>query len=87
MAEKMECPGCRSYSSSINRAVLNGEPCPNCGLPALIILEVEAVQNLRIENDLKERHVEVLIYNGRLRTEVTLLRCILADVKYALRDA
>lgn len=33
MADKMECPACHGYLSSVRRAYLDGEDCPECGFP------------------------------------------------------
>lgn len=30
MSQKRECPTCKSYTSAIHRAWLDGEPCPYC---------------------------------------------------------
>lgn len=33
MADKMECPACNAYLSSVCWAYRNGEDCPECGFP------------------------------------------------------
>lgn len=56
MSNKMYCPGCDAYLSSIYQAVVvDGENCPNCGLTPEAIKLVTAAQ---------ERHAdEVLVKN------------------------
>lgn len=33
MADKMGCPACKAYLSSVCRAYRDGEDCPECGFP------------------------------------------------------
>lgn len=36
MGNRVLCPACDSYTSSGWQARQDGEPCPHCGLPALV---------------------------------------------------
>jgi hypothetical protein len=55
MSDKMQCPGCMSYTSSIRRAVEDNEPCPSCGLSADAIAEIYGIQRSRADEALKAR--------------------------------
>jgi hypothetical protein len=85
VSEKMNCPVCGSYSSSVLRAVEDGEPCPNCGAPAATILEVNHLRERRSDEQLKARVEALLIENGKLKQERDRLLLILDRVQLALR--
>lgn len=44
MSEKMICPACDAYTSSVLQAFEEGEPCPSCALPALVAAEIVAAR-------------------------------------------
>lgn len=74
MSDKMECPGCTSYTSSVLAAVRDGYPCPYCGLSALTIEEVNAVREYRANEELKEAMAAALIRAERAEAERDELR-------------
>jgi hypothetical protein len=81
MADKMECPACNSWSSSIAMAVVNGRPCPVCGVSAEAIIEIYAVRETRATEALKGRVEFLVIENDRLVRESEDLRDIVDSVK------
>src|SRR5438874_1990250 len=61
MSNKMTCPGCNAYLSSVRMAFEEGEPCPECGLSASAAIEVEAVRARRGDEKLQEQLAAALI--------------------------
>ena len=86
MSEKMTCPVCNSHSSSVLRAVVEGDPCPNCGTPADVILEVEQLREQRADAALKARVEALTIELGKVTVERDRLARIVENVRFALDD-
>lgn len=74
MSDKMECPGCNSYTSSVLFNVSRGEPCPYCGLSADSLVEILSVREMRANSSLKGRVEELLKERDGLKREVTALK-------------
>jgi hypothetical protein len=55
MSNKMECPGCGSYTSSVLRAYENGGRCPQCGLSAEATLEIKTIRQARADEALRTK--------------------------------
>lgn len=81
MSDKMECPGCKSYTSSVWRAVHDGEPCPHCGLSADAIELVLAAQQRHGETKLVEDLKEALKRADKAEAEVGKLRAAIWRVQ------
>ena len=84
MSEKMECPGCGAYTSSVLAKVNDGEPCPYCGLSAGAILEIGSVRRRKADEDLKEQLEKALIERDRAVTEAAKLGRVLYAVRRAV---
>ena len=83
MSDKMECPGCGSYTSSVLSKVQQGESCPYCGLSADAIGEIHAVRRKKADEDLKDRLEKALVERDRAVAEAAKLGRVL----YAVRSA
>jgi len=86
MSDKLECPGCNSYTSSVAYAVDYEQPCPHCGLPAATILEVQAIRSSLADGDLKERLEQATIEAMRLRVENLKLRDKMVAIRHLVRE-
>lgn len=82
----MECPVCRSYSSSVLAAVVQGDPCPSCGTPANVILDVERLRTERGDAELKAKVEELMIELGKVTADRDRLARIVEGVRCALDD-
>lgn len=80
----MECPGCGAVSSSVLVKVMNGDPCPFCGLSADAVLEIGGVRRKRADEELKERLATALAELDRAKAEAARLRGQVADARRAL---
>ncbi len=54
MGERLECPGCGSYTSGVLNAFRNDEPCPYCGLSTEALVEISAIRLERADSKLKQ---------------------------------
>lgn len=88
MSEKMECPGCASYSSSVQSAFDRGEPCPICGLSHEATAELyekrSTVRVSRANDEVKQIAEDALRRAGKAQAEVEMLRRQVAAVREAL---
>lgn len=84
MSDKMECPGCGSYTSSVLAKVSQGEPCPHCGLSASAVNEIHAVYRKRGDDELKERLAKALTELDRVKAEAARLRGQVVGARRAL---
>jgi hypothetical protein len=84
VSEKMECPGCNGVSSSVLISVMNGEPCPFCGLSAGAVLEISGVRRKQADEELKERLAKALAELDRVKAEAARLRGQVASARRAL---
>ena len=84
MSDKMECPGCGSYTSSVLAKVEQGEPCPYCGLSADAIEEIRGVRRKKADEDLKGRLEKALVERDRAVTEAAKLEQVLYAVRRAV---
>jgi hypothetical protein len=81
MSDKLDCPGCNSYTSGVLRAVADGEACPYCGLPAETVLAVNAVRRSRADAELIAKLEAATIRAGRAEAELGRLREALAVLR------
>jgi hypothetical protein len=84
MSSKMTCPVCDSRTSAVFGAVMDDQPCPHCGAPASVIVEVNALREQQADQGLKARVEELLIELGKVTTERDRLARIVEGVRYAL---
>ena len=82
MSDKMLCPGCDAYTSSVLIKVREeGEPCPYCGLSAAAILEITEVREKKADEELKERLAKALVERDHATVEAARLRRIIEDAR------
>lgn len=93
MSDKMECPGCGSYTSTIRRRFEDGLPCDLCGLPAEAAMAVLAAQVRGADQTLIERAAaaekraaELERENGHLRSQLADIRRVLERPQPTLKD-
>lgn len=84
MSDKMPCPGCDGYSSSILAKVAEGEPCPFCGLSASAVLEISTLRRKQADEELKTRLETALVELDRMKTEAAELRRQVSRARLAL---
>jgi hypothetical protein len=84
MSDKLECPVCGSYSSSVLSAVYDGRPCPGCGASAAVVIEVENLRQQRGDQALRDRVESLLIELDKVTTERNRLRLTVQRVQDAL---
>lgn len=86
MSNKMDCLGCDSYTSAIYQAYENGDPCPNCGLPAEVTARVLAARKKAADEDLIQRYQEAEVRTGKALAEAARLRRHLDAIKQAVEN-
>lgn len=86
MSDKMECPGCKSYTSSVLRAVRDGEPCPYCGLTADAIEAVLAASRKHGETKLVEDLREALKRADKAEAQAGRLRAAMWQIQSGLEE-
>jgi hypothetical protein len=86
MGERLECPGCHSETSGVLMAVVDGEPCPHCGLSADAISEVNEVRRAKADDALRARVAELLVERDRLETTVRQQARALLEIRVALES-
>jgi hypothetical protein len=84
VSEKTECPGCHAVTSSVRVSVMNGDPCPYCGLSADAVLEIGGVRRKQADGELKERLATALADLDRAKAEAVKLRGQVASARQAL---
>ncbi|HEU4544068.1 MAG TPA: hypothetical protein VFR23_23260 [Jiangellaceae bacterium] len=87
MADKMVCPACGSYTSSILRAFQEGQPCPSCGLSSQAAGEILDVQERRANEQLKAQLETAITERDRAQSEARRLAVHLDRIKRAVKDA
>ena len=86
MSNKMECPGCNAYTSSVLQAVEDGDACPSCGLSAEAIVAVHEARKSRADAELKEQLEQEIVRSANYRAEAEKLRRSIAAVRRALNE-
>lgn len=86
MSEKLECPGCGSYSSSVLFAAAAGSPCPYCGLSAAAVTEVTDLRAARADEGLKQRLAQAVVELDRVRSERDVLRGVLDTIRSTVEE-
>lgn len=84
MGERATCPVCGSYSSNVLNDLENRDPCRNCGCPANLLNEYQAILirkeiffNEKISHDLVEENEKLIIENMKLKTKIKKMQEIL----------
>lgn len=85
MADKMECPGCESYTSGILQAFEEGAPCPVCKLSHDAMKAVLAAQESHANTALTEKFTEAIKRADKLEKENRTLRYRLLEIERALK--
>ena len=87
MSNKLECPVCGSYSSTIYHAViLEGGNCPVCNTPGDVIDRIDRLRAKRGDEELKAELEQALVQLGKVTAERDRLARIVASVQCALAD-
>lgn len=93
MSDKMECPGCGSYTSGTLRRFNDGQSCDHCGLSASAAMEILAVREKQADADLKAKLEEALKRADkaedqarRLRNQLTALLRKAKEVSVKMED-
>lgn len=84
MSNKMCCPACNSYTSSVLMAYEAGERCPVCGIPAETTRTVLEARKRNADADLTERFEAAEIRAVRAEEELRKLRRHLDSIKRAV---
>ena len=72
MSDKMECPGCEGYSSSVLADFNNGEPCRFCGLPHEATVAILAARRKSADADLTEQFETAIAHTALLTASTSL---------------
>jgi hypothetical protein len=80
MSDKMTCPGCQAYSSTVLARFRDGQPCKFCGLSAAAAQEIIEIQDRRGDEDLKAKLTEALKRADRAEDQARRLRVHLNDL-------
>ena len=84
MADKLECPACRSYSSRIRRAFDDGESCPCCDLSSATATEILKARARGADAELTAKYTATAHELDQLRSEACTLREKLAQIRMIL---
>lgn len=84
MSEKVLCPGCDSYSSSVRAAFEEGRPCPSCKLPASAARQVEAARTRAADEGLVEQYIHAIKRAEEAETRLREAELRLDKVRTAL---
>jgi hypothetical protein len=87
MSERLLCPICNSCTSTVLSRVGEGRPCPYCGAPAALILEVSTLKAKNSDGKLIERLIELGTRVASLETENRKLIEFLSSVQNATDHA
>jgi hypothetical protein len=86
MSNKMECPGCNSYTSDINRAFEQGDPCPTCGLSCNSAIEIIELKGKRANKIVTSIAIEVTKSRDEWQRRALKAEQILREIKWKLED-
>lgn len=80
MSNCTQCPACHSYSSGVFTAFAQGNPCPECGLPADAATAIERARNHHVATETVERLAAAELRVAELEHENIQLHHQLADI-------
>ena len=86
MADKMTCPACDAHLSSVLMAFEEGQPCPNCGLPAEAAVDVLAARKRGASEVLTQKYAAAETRAAKAEAEVRKLRAKLDRIKWELES-
>lgn len=87
MSNKMECPVCKSYSSTIYQAVvIDGGDCPVCGAPGEVIDRIDRLQQKRADDGLKVELTQALTDLAKVTAERDRLARVVEAVREAMQN-
>jgi len=86
VSNKMSCLGCNSYTSAIYDAYQDGNPCPNCGLPAEATEKVLQARKRGADEDLVRQYQEAEVRAGKAEAEASMLRRHLEAIQGAVAN-
>lgn len=84
MADKEWCPGCDSYSSSVLAGLRDEGKCPFCGLPAEVILTVNAAKEQHLNEELTQKYLDAQKEIASLKKIMSVDRAFVTRVKHAV---
>lgn len=61
MSEKMGCPACSAYSSSVWLAYWDDKPCPHCGLTADVAEQILSIRARKANEELTEKCAALMV--------------------------
>ncbi|MGW0578322.1 hypothetical protein ACWD25_20655 [Streptomyces sp. NPDC002920] len=85
MSRKMECPGCGSYTSRVQEAFDQEQPCPHCDLSADAAREVLTIRQSRADAELKAKYEQAIKDRDTALNEATWAKQRLATVEHQLK--
>ena len=86
MSDKMTCPACDSYTSSVRMAFESGNDCPHCGLSADAAIQIEQAAKRGADADLIARVAVVEREAADLRKRLRVAEWRLQKAQDALTD-
>lgn len=86
MSDRMECPGCGSFSSTVLIRYQDGADCPFCGLSNAAMTEIGAVRKSKADKDLIEKYEAAVKELAAARAETAKARRFLDAIERALCD-
>ena len=87
MSQKMKCPVCNSYTSSVLSRVMDGDPCPYCGTSAEIVLRVEGLRESHKESGLRDEVERLTVALGKAEARAVEAEAMLVGVRDILLQA
>lgn len=81
MSDKMSCPGCNSYTSSVLTAFKDDRPCPHCGLSAEATVELLAVREKVANDELKTKLTAALVRADKAERRVYRLEDAVREIR------
>jgi hypothetical protein len=86
MSEKMSCPACSVYSSSVLGAFVNEDDCPYCGLPASAALSISNARARGADKMLTDRVAEVEVELAKLERENTKMKRLIETIQETIEE-
>lgn len=91
MSDKLECPGCGSYTSTVYAAYAREEPCPHCGLSHETMAELDNIRSTvrisRANDEVKAIAEAALQRAGKAEARADRLQRIVDAVREAFNEA
>lgn len=81
MSDRMTCPGCNAYTSSVLNAFENDRPCPHCGLSVEATAELLAVREAVANAELKAKLTAALLRADKAERRVYRLEDAIREIQ------